>query len=58
MYAVASARLGLAAEFAPLQWISQLMIWVALAAWLTVLCGLARRLAALRWRAGAAVEGP
>lgn len=36
MYAVASARLGLAAEFPPLQWISRGMIWVALAAWLLV----------------------
>jgi tellurite resistance protein TehA-like permease len=44
MYAVASARLGLAAEFPPLQWISQGMIWVALAAWFVVLAGLARRL--------------
>lgn len=33
MYAVASARLGLAADFPPLQWISQLMVWVAFAAW-------------------------
>lgn len=40
MYAVASARLGLAAEFAPLHWISQLMIWVALAVWTLVLVGL------------------
>lgn len=42
MYAVASARLGLAAEFAPLHWISQLMIWVALTAWALVLVGLLR----------------
>jgi len=42
MYAVASARLGLAAEFAPLHWISQLMIWVALAVWALVLAGLLR----------------
>ncbi len=42
MYAVASARLGLAAEFAPLHWISQLMIWVALAVWALVLVGLLR----------------
>ncbi|HET9820231.1 MAG TPA: tellurite resistance/C4-dicarboxylate transporter family protein, partial [Burkholderiaceae bacterium] len=33
MYTVASARLGLAADFAPLRWIAQGMIWVALAAW-------------------------
>jgi tellurite resistance protein TehA-like permease len=42
MYAVASARLGLAAEFPPLQWISEIMIWVAFSAWLLVLSGLAR----------------
>ena len=44
MYAVASARLGLAADFPPLQWISALMIWVAFAAWVFVLIGLVRRL--------------
>ena len=43
MYAVASARLGLAADFPPLQWISQGMIWVALAAWGLALGLLARR---------------
>jgi tellurite resistance protein TehA-like permease len=43
MYAVASARLGLAAEFPPLHWIAQIMIWVALAAWALVLAGLVRR---------------
>ena len=47
MYAVASARLGLAADFPPLQWISRAMIWVALLAWLGVASGLLRRLAAL-----------
>lgn len=44
MYAVASARLGLAADFPPLQWISQLMIWVAFTAWLLTLIGAIRRL--------------
>jgi tellurite resistance protein TehA-like permease len=44
MYAVASARLGLAAEFAPLHWISQGMIWVAFAAWAVVLVAMLRRL--------------
>ncbi len=44
MYAVASARLGLAAEFPPLQWISELMIWVALCAWVLVLCGMVNQL--------------
>ena len=32
MYALASARLSLAADFPPLQWISGVMIWVAFAA--------------------------
>jgi tellurite resistance protein TehA-like permease len=44
MYAVASARFGLTADFEPLQWIASAMIWVALAAWAVVLTGLARRL--------------
>jgi tellurite resistance protein TehA-like permease len=56
MYAVASARLGLAAEFPPLQWISQLMIWVAFTAWLIVLAGLVRRVAAWRKTLGAGVS--
>jgi tellurite resistance protein TehA-like permease len=50
MYAVASARLGLAAEFPPLQWISQIMIWVALVAWLLVAAGFVQRLLAARRR--------
>lgn len=48
MYAVASVRLGLAADFPPLQWISQIMIWVAFAAWLLTLAGLMRRVSR-RW---------
>jgi len=44
MYAVASAKLGLAAEFPPLQWISIVMIWVAFTAWLMVLAGLVRKI--------------
>lgn len=44
MYSVASARLGLAAEFPPLQWISELMIWIALCTWLVVLFGLIKQL--------------
>ena len=44
MYSVASARLGLAAEFFPLQWISSIMIWVALTAWGFTLSGLIRQL--------------
>jgi tellurite resistance protein TehA-like permease len=53
MYAVASGRLGLTAEFAPLQWISGVMIWVALAAWLFALAGLARRVVS-RWHGSGA----
>ena len=46
MYSVASARLGLAAEFPPLQWIAELALWVALGAWTVVLFGLFKQL----WR--------
>ncbi len=44
MYAVASFRLGLAADFPPLQWISQFMLWVAFATWCVVMVGLLQRL--------------
>ncbi len=44
MYAVASARLGLAADFEPLGWISAVMVWVAFAAWALTLLAMARRL--------------
>lgn len=40
MYALASLRLSLAAEFPPLQSISHAMVWVALAAWATTAFGL------------------
>ena len=50
MYAVASGRLGLAADFRPLQWISAAMIWVALAVWSAVMLAMALRL----WRAARA----
>lgn len=43
MYTVASLRLGLAADVPPLEWISRLMAWVALAAWVVVATGLFRR---------------
>jgi tellurite resistance protein TehA-like permease len=33
MYALASLRLSLAADFPPLRAISQAMVWIALAAW-------------------------
>lgn len=45
MYAVASARLGLAAEFEPLEWISTVMVWIALLAWCFTFAGLLRRVA-------------
>lgn len=35
MYALASLRLSLAADFSPLRTISQAMVWIALAAWAT-----------------------
>lgn len=40
MYALASLRLGLAAEFTPLRHIAEAMVWVALAAWLLTAAGL------------------
>ena len=40
MYALASLRLGLAAEFAPLRRLAQTMVWVALAAWALTAIGL------------------
>jgi tellurite resistance protein TehA-like permease len=41
MYALASLRLSLAADFPPLRSISQAMVWVALATWAATACGLA-----------------
>lgn len=52
MYTVASERLGLAADFPPLHWISQLIIWVAVCVWALAMLGLLRRLWSL-WRAPA-----
>ena len=43
MYAVASERLGQAAEFPPMIWIAQLMIWIAIAAWVLVMAGMLKR---------------
>ena len=42
MYALASLRLSLASEFAPLRQIAGAMVWVALAAWAATAVGLAR----------------
>lgn len=41
MYALASLRLSLAAEFTPLRAISEAMVWIALAAWAATLFGFA-----------------
>ena len=41
MYALASLRLSLAADFPPLRTISRTMVWVALAAWAATAVGLA-----------------
>lgn len=40
MYAVASLRLSLAADFAPLRTVSLVMVWIALAAWGVTAAGL------------------
>jgi tellurite resistance protein TehA-like permease len=47
MYALASLRLSLAADFAPLRVISGAMVWVAFSAWVLTAVGLALSL----WRA-------
>jgi tellurite resistance protein TehA-like permease len=41
MYALASLRLALAADFPPLRAISRAMVWIALAAWVATAAGLA-----------------
>ena len=41
MYALASLRLSLAADFAPLRTISRAMVWIALVAWIATAVGLA-----------------
>lgn len=40
MYAVVSFRLGLAADFSPLEWISRIMVWIAFATFCTVMLGM------------------
>ena len=44
MYALASLRLSLAAEFSPLRRIADIMIWVALAVWGATFLGMAARI--------------
>lgn len=48
MYAVVSWQLGELAQFYPIRWISQGMIWVAFTAWVLVLVGLLYKLAVLK----------
>ena len=50
MYALASLRLSLATDFAPLRTISQGMIWVALLAWALTASGLVLSLVNARSR--------
>lgn len=50
MYAVASGRLGLAADFEPLAWISALMLAAGSLAGFMVMTGLIRRLMRRPWR--------
>jgi tellurite resistance protein TehA-like permease len=49
MYALASLRLSLAAEFAPLRRVADAMVWVALGAWLLTFTAMAVAI----WRGGA-----
>lgn len=51
MYALASLKLSLASDFPPLRALAGGMVWVALAAWLATVAGLARA----SWRSLAAV---
>jgi tellurite resistance protein TehA-like permease len=40
MYAVATYRLSLASDFEPIEIFSQVMVWVALVAWIATMAGL------------------
>jgi tellurite resistance protein TehA-like permease len=44
MYAVATYRLSLASDFEPIEIFSQVMVWVALGAWIATMAGLLRSL--------------
>lgn len=57
MYAVASARLGLAADFEPLRWISMLVLAAGALAWGVVMCGLCWQLRRTPWRSAATGAG-
>ena len=52
MYALASLKLSLAADFAPLRSVSLVMVWIALAAWGATAVGLLRA----SWRGFAAAD--
>jgi tellurite resistance protein TehA-like permease len=54
MYALASLRLSLAADFPPLRMLSRGMVWIALAAWIATAIGLALA----TWRSLRADAGP
>jgi len=54
MYALASLRLSLAADFPPLAFLSRAFVWIALAAWLATAAGLALA----SWRSLRAAAGP
>lgn len=56
MYSVATARLSLAADYSPIESMSRVMIWVAFAAWLVTLAGLARSLVTTAGYAGGPVD--
>lgn len=51
MYALASLRLSLAAEFPPLRVVAETMVWVALAAWVATAFGLVDAVWRGLWRA-------
>ncbi len=52
MYAVASQRLGQVAEFPPMTLIAQLMIWIAVGAWVFAIVGMAGSILSLRHNSG------
>ena len=43
MYATTSERLGSIAEFPPMVWIAQLVIWIAIIAWVLVMIGMMKQ---------------
>lgn len=47
MYATASERLGRVAEFPPMIWIAQFVIWIAIIAWVLVMVGMIKQVRAV-----------